>query len=170
MTDFEPELRDGPPWAMEEMIDAERDLPDLIAGGSGLRRTAEEIRRALHSGEQIVICGCGTSEHAARAIAAILRDTQPGAAVVARDAFEALLDPPDHGLLIAISHEGGTAATLAAARSAVAAGARALLITANPQNAPESVPAAGTPLLDRSWCHTVAYMSAILTCALERGR
>lgn len=31
------------------------------------------------------------------------------------------------------------------------------------------MPALATPLLDRSWCHTVAYMSPILLCALSTG-
>ena len=36
----------------------------------------------------------------------------------ARDAFEASLDPQQGGVLIAVSHEAGTAATLAAMQGA----------------------------------------------------
>ena len=54
----------------------------------------------------------------------------------ARDAFEASLDPQHGGVLIAISHEAGTAATLAAMRAAAANGARTILITARPRSTP----------------------------------
>jgi fructoselysine-6-P-deglycase FrlB-like protein len=169
MNDDEPELRQGPPWVMEEMIDAEPALADQISrrGAAGL--LAARIADTAQAAEPIVVCGCGTSEHAARAIEAILARTLPGTEMKARDAFEVQLDPPDRGLLIAVSHEGTTAATLAAARHAAARGARALLITARPAKAPAGVEAIGTPLLDRSWCHTVAYLSPILTCALGAG-
>ena len=182
MSADEPELRQGPPWVMEEMIDAEPALAEQIAGGDGVQALWAHVAQATAAGEPILLCGCGTSEHAARAIAAIIteqrsastaRDGDQQAAAPAQisvmDAFEAQLRPPDHGLLIAVSHEGSTAATLAAARHGAARGATALLITAHPENAPESVQAIGTPLLDRSWCHTVAYLSPILTAALGAG-
>jgi fructoselysine-6-P-deglycase FrlB-like protein len=151
---------------MEEMIDAEPALADQISHGQAVALLAARIEQTARAGDPIVVCGCGTSEHAARAVAAILAETLPMTEVSARDAFEAQLDPPQRGLLIAISHEGTTAATLAAARHAAARGAKSLLITARPGNAPEAVEAIGTPVLDRSWCHTVAYLSPILTCAL----
>ncbi len=154
---------------MEEMIDAEPALAEQISRAAGAGLLAARIERAAQAGEPIELCGCGTSEHAARAVAAMLAETRPATAIKVRDAFEAQLDPPDRGLLIAISHEGSTAATLAAARHGAARGARPLLITARPGNAPEAVEAIGTPLLDRSWCHTVAYLSPILTCALGAG-
>ncbi|MGO9975728.1 MAG: SIS domain-containing protein [Solirubrobacteraceae bacterium] len=169
MSEDEPELREGPPWVMEEMIEAQPELAREIARGSAPEVLAQHVREALAAGEPIVICGCGTSEHAAHAIAAILAERAPDARVSARDAFEAQLEPPGEGLLIAISHEGQTAATLAAARHAATHGARSLLITARPQRAPDGVPALATPLVDRSWCHTVAYMSPILLCALSTG-
>ncbi len=46
-----------------------------------------------------------------------------GAAVVSEQAFELSLDPPARGLVIGVSHEGGTGATNAALRAARAAGA-----------------------------------------------
>src|SRR5262245_38788168 len=119
MTDM-PELRDGPPWAMEEMILAEPGLVEPILASPPAAEAAESIRE----GGQVVLVGCGTSEHAAMAGAALL-----GAR--SRDAFEASLDPQDGGVLIAISHEGGTAATLAALKAAT--GARKILITAKPE-------------------------------------
>ncbi len=169
MSNNEPELREGPPWVMQEMIDAEPELPAQIDRAGAAGRLAALIAQAKQAGEPILVCGCGTSEHAARAIGAILQQTLPAARVTVRDAFEAQLDPPDQGLLLAISHEAGTAATLAAARHAAARGSRPLLITARPEQAPDGVEALATPLVDRSWCHTVAYLSPILTSALGAG-
>ena len=114
-----PELRDGPPWAMEEMIKAEPGLVAPILASPAALEAAESIRE----GGPVSIVGCGTSEHAAMAGARLLDGAR------ARDAFEASLDPQDGGVLIAISHEAGTAATLAAMRAA-ADGARTILITA----------------------------------------
>ncbi len=169
MSEDEPELRAGPPWVMQEMIDAERELPTQIAHSGAADLLAARIAQTVQAGEPIVVCGCGTSEHAARAIGAILQQTLPAAAVSVRDAFEAQLEPPAQGLLVAISHEAGTAATLAAARHAAARGSTPLLITARPQRAPEGLETLSTPLLDRSWCHTVGYLSPILLCALGAG-
>ena len=169
MSDREPELRGGPPWVMEEMIQAELGLPAQISAEPAPRLLAERVSEAASAGETILICGCGTSEHAARAIQAILEGAAPGCRVVARDSFEVRLDPPDRGLLIAVSHAAGTAATRDAATGAVGRGARVLFITACPADAPQAVEAVGTPLYDASWCHTVAYVSPILTCALGAG-
>src|SRR3954464_12666772 len=108
---FEPELRPGPPWAMEEMIWAQSDLPQQIAGSDDADRLASHLRSAVDSGEPVLFTGCGTSEHAARAAQAIVGDALPGATVASRDAFEASLAPPAGGLVVAFSHEGGTPAT-----------------------------------------------------------
>ena len=88
---------------------------------------------------------------------------RPTVAVRARQAFEAALEPGTDDVLIAVSHEGETAATLAALSHGVA-GLR-VAITANPDG---PIPAAAdavlaTPLIDRSWCHTVGYVSPIAT-------
>ena len=135
-------------------------------------RLATAIRSALEKGEPVVVTGCGTSEHGAQAFAAIVADAaarggirgagQPGS-VVARQAFEASLAPQRGGLIIGISHEGGTGATIAALDAAAAAGARTAAVTVH----------AGSPIgrfaivlatgeIDRSWCHTVGYLSPIL--------
>src|SRR6201991_5019907 len=143
-----PELRDGPPWAMEEMILAEPGLVAPILASSAALEAAEWIR----DNETVVITRCGTSEHAAMAGAALL-----GAR--ARDAFEASLDPQSEGVLIAVSHEAGTAATLAALR---ATSARTILITAKPEGDTGADLTIATPLLDTAWCHTVVYVSPLL--------
>jgi len=150
-----PELRDGPPWAMEEMILAEPALVAPILASPGAVEAAESIRE----GGPVVLVGCGTSEHAAMAGAALL-----GAR--SRDAFEASLDPQADGVLIAVSHEAGTAATLAAME---ATSARTILITANPGAETGAELTVATPLTDTSWCHTVGYVSPLLAFTAISG-
>jgi fructoselysine-6-P-deglycase FrlB-like protein len=154
-----PELRDGPPWAMEEMINAEPGLVEPILNSSAALEAAESIRE----GGPVTIVGCGTSEHAAMAGAHLIDGAR------ARDAFEASLDPQQGGVCIAISHEAGTAATLAAMRAAAANGARTILITARPEHAQADI-VVGTPLVDTSWCHTVGYVSPLLALTAIGGR
>jgi fructoselysine-6-P-deglycase FrlB-like protein len=150
-----PELRDGPPWAMEEMILAEPGLVAPIFTSPEALEAAEWIRET----ETVVITGCGTSEHAAMAGAALL-----GAR--SRDAFEASLDPQSEGVLIAVSHEAGTAATLAAMK---ATSARTILITARPELDTGADLTIATPLVDTSWCHTVGYVSPLLAFTAIAG-
>jgi fructoselysine-6-P-deglycase FrlB-like protein len=174
-----PERRTGPPWVMSDMILAERTLPRPILAQPAAGRLANAVAETLGRGEPVVVTGCGTSEHAARAVAALLARAleQPGVgALSARQAFEASLAPARGGLCIAISHEGESGATLAALEAARGAGATTALITA----APDSEAAARaelvypTPLRDASWCHTVGYLSPVLagaaTAAALRGR
>ena len=150
-----PELREGPPWAMEEMILSEPGLVAPILASPAALEAAEWIRET----ETVVVTGCGTSEHAAMAGAALL-GARP------RDAFEASLDPQAEGVLIAISHEAGTAATLAAMR---ATNARTILITAKPEVETGAELTIGTPLVDTSWCHTVGYVSPLLALTAIAG-
>jgi glutamine---fructose-6-phosphate transaminase (isomerizing) len=147
-----PELRAGPPWAMEEMIYAEAGLVGPILASSAALEAAESIRE----GGPVVIVGCGTSEHAAMAGAALIRGA------IARDAFEASLDPQHGGVIVGVSHEAGTRATLAALAAAAANGADPVLVTARPGAAPSGPLVVPTPVLDRSWCHTVGYLSPLL--------
>jgi fructoselysine-6-P-deglycase FrlB-like protein len=151
----EPELRDGPPWAMEEMIEAEPGLVAPILASPEAVEAAEWIRET----ETVVVTGCGTSEHAAMAGAALL-----GAR--SRDSFEASLDAQGEGLLIAISHEAGTAATRAAMK---ATSARTILITARAEVDTGADLTIGTPLVDKSWCHTVGYVSPLLALTAIAG-
>jgi glucosamine--fructose-6-phosphate aminotransferase (isomerizing) len=159
-----PELRPGPPWAMEEMIEAEPGLVEPILGEPVAAELAGRIAAAAAAGEPVVLAGCGTSEHAAMAGAAMLAGALgPEAGCVrARDAFEASLEPQGGGVLVAISHEAGSAATLAAMAAARERGAHVALITARPERAPEGTAVFATPLVDRSWCHTVGYLSPLL--------
>ncbi len=167
-----PAIRPGPPWAMAEMIAAEpalvaRIASRLAADGSAAR-LAQAVRAAAVAREPVLVTGCGTSEHAAQAVAEVLREAWratglPGRGPEAVQAFELSLDPPGGGLVIGVSHEGGTAATIAALDAARSGGARTALITASAA-APASAAAEivlGTVELDRSWCHTVGYVSPI---------
>src|SRR5918993_2494744 len=164
-----PRVRPGPPWAMAEMIAAEPALAmrvgrRLLEDGSA-EALADAVRAAARTGGPLLVTGCGTSEHAALATAAILGDARraagmAGPAPASVQAFELALDPPSRGLVVGISHEGGTAATIAALEAARAGGARTALITAS-QGAPAAAAAdvvIATRELDTSWCHTVGYV------------
>jgi fructoselysine-6-P-deglycase FrlB-like protein len=157
-----PELRPGPPWAMEEMIEAEPGLVEPILGEPAGAELAGRIAAAVAAGEPLVLTGCGTSEHAAMAGAAMIAGALGAPSVRARDAFEASLDPQQGGVLVAISHEAGSGATQAAMAAARERGAHVALITARPDRAPEGTAVLATPLVDRSWCHTVGYLSPLL--------
>jgi glutamine---fructose-6-phosphate transaminase (isomerizing) len=168
-----PELRDGPPWVMEEMILAQSGLagPILEAPASGSEAIATAVSRAAEAGEPIVVTGCGTSEHGAMAVAALLdealRDSGTRSRPEARQALDASFDPRAGGVCIGISHEGTTRATILALEMARGAGAVTASIGAQAGSplATAADHALTTPLVDRSWCHTVAYTSAILAGA-----
>ncbi len=179
-----PSLRDGPPWHMTEMIEAEpalaeRLLTRLAEPSSSAADLAEQIRATGHRRAAIVVTGCGTSEHGALAAAEILREAMraaglpwrlgEGGAPVAAQAFEASLEDElgAGGLVIGISHEGATWATNRALETARTSGAAIGLVTVS-----ERSPAAGladvvvaTGELDRSWCHTIGYLAPILAAS-----
>jgi glutamine---fructose-6-phosphate transaminase (isomerizing) len=177
----QPSVLDGPPWHMTRMIAAEPYLAERIlarfadpVGPAG--RLAGAIGQAASNGAPIVVTGCGTSEHAAQAVAELIRDglragglPSGPSVVIAAQAFELALQPPTGGLVIGISHEGGTAATIAALEASAAAGARTALITGSGRSpaaaaaAPELV--LETVEMDQGWCHTVGYLSPILAGA-----
>ncbi|HEY8987772.1 MAG TPA: SIS domain-containing protein, partial [Candidatus Limnocylindrales bacterium] len=177
----QPSLRAGPPYHMTDMIAAEpfvaeRVLERLADPQGPAGRLAGAIGQAASSGGSIVVTGCGTSEHAAQGVAVIIREALRAGglpsgptAVVAAQAFELALEPPTGGLVIGISHEGGTEATIHALEASGAAGARTALITAS-AGAPAATAASPelvleTVELDRSWCHTIGYLSPLLAGA-----
>jgi fructoselysine-6-P-deglycase FrlB-like protein len=88
---------------------------------------------------------------------------EAGIHAVSREAFEAACEPQAGGAVVGVSHEGGTWATIEALRAARAAGSATGLITARPES--ESTRHAdavlATPAVDRSWCHTVGYLSPL---------
>ncbi|HEY2888352.1 MAG TPA: hypothetical protein VGJ17_07030, partial [Candidatus Limnocylindrales bacterium] len=168
----QPVDRGGPPFFMTEMIAAEpafgaRLLRRLAADGSA-QRLADELRGTAAAGLPVTIVGCGTSEHGAIGVTAILDDAWrtaglPGPGPAVAQAFEASLEPRP-GLCIAISHDGGTWATTKAIEAARAAGARTAIITVSGR-APG---AQGIDLVietlerDQSYCHTIGYTSPLL--------
>jgi glucosamine--fructose-6-phosphate aminotransferase (isomerizing) len=166
-----PELREGPPWVMQEMIEAEPGLAGPLAQAPGAETIATAVAQAAEAGDPLVAVGCGTSEHGALAVAALLdealRATGFKARVECRQALDAALDPRSGGLCLGISHDGTTRATMLALEAARTTGA----VTATIGVRADSPLALGadhtlvTPLRDRSWCHTVAYSSVILAGA-----
>jgi len=174
-TDDFPELRSGPPWVMQEMIAAQPELAEqMLAGPSpAVAEIAADIAGALAAGRPVTITGCGTSEHAAQAVAALIAGAvarEQRALIRAVPAFSAAIAPVD-GVCLAISHDGGTRATALAAAAAKRAGARTAVITyASPSDvAAQADRELLTPRHDDSWCHTIAYTSAILAGATIAG-
>jgi glucosamine--fructose-6-phosphate aminotransferase (isomerizing) len=171
-----PSQRSGPPFHMTDMIAAEPWIAERIfaagaAPGSGVVALAELVRATVDAGGRVVTTGCGTSEHGALGVAEILTEALGGVPVVAAQAFELSLDPPSSGLVIGISHEGGTTATNAALAAARAAGARTALVTVtsrSPGGALADI-VVETHELDTSWCHTVGYVSPIVAGAAVAG-
>src|ERR1700750_3465146 len=117
----EPVLRDAPPWAMQEMIEAEPELVRSILEDPALEAVVARVGAAIREAgdaPRVTVVGCGSSEHAAMAIAALLAEGLPPriratSAVRSRQAFDAALEPGTESFLIAVSHEGETPATLA---------------------------------------------------------
>ena len=177
LTDDFPELRDAPPWVMEEMVFAQARLAAPILGAErpDAARLRDAVLAAAAAGEPVVVTGCGTSEHAAMVVAELLTDSlrREGltARAEARQALDAALDPRSGGVLLAISHDGGTRATKLALEAGRESGARTALITActDPACASDADDVFVTPLHDDSWCHTLAYVSAILAGARISG-
>jgi glutamine---fructose-6-phosphate transaminase (isomerizing) len=165
-----PPVRTGPPYLMTEMIEAEpafaaRLLRRLLGSGSAAEQLARAVEATVLDGRPVVVVGCGTSEHGAMAAAAILADAAGAPALVrAEQALEAALASQAAGLLVAVSHEGGTWATNEALAAARRAGIPTALITVSDRS-----PGAAladivliTDEADQSWCHTVGYLSPIL--------
>ena len=120
-----------------------------------LRQVPERVGdRRLPEGARVLFTGCGTSFHAALACGP------------AAQALEVVLgNAPESDVLVAISHEGGTALTLEAIRSFEG---ETWLITGAEESAiaqaTDNVVVA-TPAIEESYCHTVSY-----TCAVAVGR
>jgi fructoselysine-6-P-deglycase FrlB-like protein len=163
-----PPFRGRPPYLMSEMIAAEPALAERLvrrlAADEALGQLADAVRTAASDGRPIVTTGCGTSEHAAMAIAALLDEALDLREVRSVQALESLRRPLADGLLIAVSHEGGTQATNAALEAGRAAGARTALITVG-GGSPGAALAelvVRTEEMDQSWCHTVGYLSPVV--------
>jgi fructoselysine-6-P-deglycase FrlB-like protein len=177
----QPARRAGPPYHLTEMIIAEpalaeRVLARLADPAGAAARLAAAVAATASAAGPIVVTGCGTSEHGALGAADILRDGLRRAGLpwspalpIAAQAFELSLEPGAGGLVIGVSHEGGTPATIAAMTAARAAGATVALVTASDRSPAAALADQGlvveTGELDRSWCHTVGYLSPLLAAA-----
>jgi glucosamine--fructose-6-phosphate aminotransferase (isomerizing) len=141
-------MRDAAQVAGEDTRRAIAAQPDWLRQVPTDRRLPEG--RILHT-------GCGTSFHAA----------QTGG--WAEQALELVLAPRAADALVVISHEGGTPLTLEAAR---AFDGPVWLITGKADSplgevADEIVVAA--PEIERSWCHTASYTSAVAALGALHG-
>ena len=166
-----PAARPGPPYAMTEMIAAEPALAERLVRRLGedpaLGQLAVLLRGAAAQGRVIATTGCGTSEHAAMVAAELLTEALEGTTVWPMQALEVARRPPRNGVLLAVSHEGGTWATNEALKAARGAGSATALITVSDRS-----PGAGlsdyviaTQEQDQSWCHTVGYLSPLIVAA-----
>ncbi len=175
-----PPFRDGPPFLMTDMMAAEpalaeRLLTRLAAPGSMAAVLAGHVRTAAEAQTPIRVVGCGTSEHAAMAAALILEDALSSIGlkvrVEAAQALEAALAPQAGGLLIGVSHEGGTAATIGAIEAARGAGAATALLTVSDRSPGARLVdvVVATDEADQSWCHTIGYLSPILAALAVAG-
>jgi fructoselysine-6-P-deglycase FrlB-like protein len=174
-----PTRRDGPPWAMTEMISAEPPLARRLVGrltaDPAVGRVAAVIREAALAGHPITTTGCGTSLHAAMAIAAWLTDglaiLAPEARVHAIQAFELSGSRPRGGFTLAVSHEGGTLATNQALAHVGGRDATTALITVSDRSpgAAFAREVIATGEQDQSWCHTVGYLSPLVVGAYLRA-
>jgi glutamine---fructose-6-phosphate transaminase (isomerizing) len=144
----------------------------MLAMRDAVRVAGEETRRAIFAQPEwlravpsdrrlpagrVLHTGCGTSFHAA----------QTGG--WAEQALELVLAPRHADALVVLSHEGGTPLSLEAAR---AFDGPVWLVTGKADSplgelADEVVVAA--PEIDRSWCHTASYTSAVAAVAALHG-
>ena len=169
-----PAWRDGPPYAMTEMIAAEPALAQRLAqrlrDDPAPAQLVDWIREAADGSRPITLVGCGTSEHAAEAIAGLWTEALAlpgGRGVRHAQALEALARPQRDGVVVAVSHEGGTRFTNEALRLARDAGARTALITVSDRSPAAEIAelTITTGEQDQSWCHTVGYLSPLVVGA-----
>jgi len=175
-----PSRRDRPPYHLTDMIAAEpaiaRRVLARVAGSAEATELVAAIQASVGEGAPIVVTGCGTSETAAMGMVEIIRDAirgagSPNAVVSSEQAFELSLDPLAKGLVIGVTHEGGTSATNAALRNSRAAGARTAVVTVSRRSPAGAVAeiVVETGELDQSWCHSVGYTSPMLAAAAVAG-
>jgi glucosamine--fructose-6-phosphate aminotransferase (isomerizing) len=116
-----------------------------------LREVPERVGdRRLPDGARVLFTGCGTSFHAALACGQ------------AAQALELVLgNAPEADVLVAVSHEGGTALTLEAVRGF--AGETWLITGAAESPLAKAVDhvVVVTPAIEESYCHTASYTAAI---------
>jgi glutamine---fructose-6-phosphate transaminase (isomerizing) len=106
---------------------------------------------------RVAFTGCGTSFHAAQTGGRALQS------------LEAVVSPPEADLLVVVSHEGGTALALEAAR---AFPGPVWLVTGKAESPLAEVAdevLVVTPEVEQSYCHTASYTAAVAALAVLRG-
>ena len=165
-----PAFRSRPPYLMTEMIAAEPALAERLvhrlAKDEAVGRVAALVRAARATSSTIVVTGAGTSEHAAMGIAELLNEegAGTGAVAMALPPLEVLRRMPRAGLLIAVSHEGGTQVTNEALTKMRDAKVATALVTASDRSPAAQIAGSiiRTEEQDQSWCHTVGYLSPLI--------
>jgi fructoselysine-6-P-deglycase FrlB-like protein len=176
-----PALRSDPPYVMAEAMAREPGLVERVVSvsvSSGRAALVAKLLREASSREPAwppSVVGCGSSEHAAIAVAGAWAESWrsvglAGPGPVARQSLEAAEDPWP-GILVAVSHEGASWATLRAIRAARSRGASVALITgaANGPAAALADAVVCTGEVDPSWCHTIGYLAPIAAGAAIGG-
>jgi len=90
---------------------------------------------------------------------------------LAIQALEFTLDPALGGLVIGVSHEGGTWAMNRALEAARAAGAATALLTVGDRSPGAALAdvVVATGEMDESWCHTIGYVSPLVAATAVAG-
>jgi fructoselysine-6-P-deglycase FrlB-like protein len=127
----------------------------VFAQPEWLRGVPTSVR--LPDGARVVFVGCGTSFHAA----------QTGG--VARQALEAVLEPPHADLMVCVSHEGETPLTLEAARAFPGPKWLVTGTAESPLAELSDEVIVCTPEIEKSWCHTASYVCAVAAIGSLRG-
>lgn len=165
-----PAFRSRPPYLMTEMIAAEPALAERLvhrlARDEAVDRVAALVRQARAGHSEIIVTGAGTSEHAAMGIAELLNEEAGGSGgfASALPPLEVLRRMPRAGLLIAVSHEGGTQMTNEALTAMRDAKVPTALITTSDRSPAAQIADSiiRTEEQDQSWCHTVGYLSPLI--------
>jgi glucosamine 6-phosphate synthetase-like amidotransferase/phosphosugar isomerase protein len=174
-----PAFRSRPPYLMTEMIAAEPALVERLVhrlvADPAIGRLADALEVAVAEHLPIITTGCGTSEHAAMGVAEMLNealDLPGGREVQPVQALEYLRRPLRQGVVIGVSHEGGTTATNEALRATRESGATTALMTVGGSSPGAELAdiVVQTGEQDRSWCHTVGYLSPLVAGTVLAAR
>jgi glutamine---fructose-6-phosphate transaminase (isomerizing) len=165
-----PAFRSRPPYLMTEMVAAEPALAERLlhrlTRDDAVDRVASLVREAGAKGQSILLTGAGTSEHAAMGVAELLNEALAGTrgAAVAMPPLEVLRRRPSAGLMIGVSHEGGTQMTNEALTAMRDAGVPTALITVSDRSPAAHIADSviRTDEQDESWCHTIGFLSPLV--------
>jgi len=165
----QPAERTASPFITEEMISAEPALAARLLTRLATDPAAADLAASALDAGAVTITGCGTSLHAAEAVAEMLTDV--GIPATAIQALEVVRRDRGAELVIGVSHEGGTWATNEALRASRERGRRTALITVSDRSPGAALAdiVIATREQDQSWCHTVGYLSPLLVGAWLTG-